>query len=266
MDIELEDFIIGEKFISLADNQKIFYCHTHDVNSFFLNCNKDKEFTLISHNSDGCVTDNPRKKNFTLVEHHADLRLIPENCIKWFAQNVEVENEIVEPIPIGLENSYCFPFEKKNEKISNISNKEKKIKNLIYLNINTYDGQLLERVNIYRILDNKNYVTIERGRNGLNFDSYLENLHNHKFMICPEGNGIDVHQPWEALYTGTIPIQKKNNNNKNWRELPVCWLDDWAQLEDENFLNDEYNRITTSQKNLEKATFTYWKNKISKYK
>jgi hypothetical protein len=81
-------------------------------------------------------------------------------------------------------------------------------------------------------------------------------------MICPEGNGIDVHQPWESLYINTIPIQRKNINNSGWRELPICWVDEWDQITDENFLLSEYKRITESKFDLSKIDFDYWKNKI----
>jgi hypothetical protein len=81
-------------------------------------------------------------------------------------------------------------------------------------------------------------------------------------MICPEGNGIDVHQPWESMYINTIPIQKKHINNENWRELPVCWVDSWEQVKDENFLNSEYKRITENITDKTKLDFNFWKNKI----
>ena len=138
---------------------------------------------------------------------------------------------------------------------------EKQIKNLVYLNLNIRTNPSV-RQPIYDMLRDKDYVTIEHGKNGLSFNNYLHNLYNHFFMICPEGNGIDVHQPWESMYVNTIPIQKKNTNNKNWRDLPVCWLDDWAQMEDEAFLLSEYNRISSSPHDTRKLRFSYWKNKI----
>lgn len=256
------DWIQGEKFIDLADNVKIFYCHTTDVNNFFNTCDKTSPFILVSHNSDAVVTDNPRQINSVPFGYHADIKLMPDNCIRWFAQNIEIENDRLESIPIGLENNYCNPSLMKNYKLSEIVKTEKSIKNLVYLNFNINNN--IERGYIYDILKDKPYVTTEYGRNGLGFDNYLYNLYNHKFMVCPEGNGIDVHQPWESLYINTIPIQKKNTNNKNWRELPICWVDDWKQIEDEDFLISEYDRITNNEFDKSKLYFEYWKDKIKK--
>jgi hypothetical protein len=249
------EYIQGQKFKELNDNHKIYYCDTHNVNSFFNNINFSHEFILVSHNSDGSITDNPT------TEYDADIRKIPKNLKKWFGQNLKCKSDIIESIPIGLENSMWFPEERKIEKLFNKKSTEKNLKNLVYLNLNI-DNNPLIRGPIYNMLQNKNYVTVQYGRNGLNYDNYLDNLYNHCFMICPEGNGIDVHQPWESLYIGTIPIQKKNINNENWRELPICWLDEWEQLNDENFLLLEYKRISEKKFDLSKLDFNFWKNKI----
>lgn len=249
------NYLQGQKFRELADNKKIFYTNTHDVNFFLKNINFDHDFILISHNSDGNITNNP------LREFDADIKYIPKNLKKWFGQNVNVELDIIESIPIGLENSEWFPETRKIEKLFNIKNTEKNIKNLVYLNLNILNNPSV-RQPIYDMLQSKNFVTTEYGRNGINYDHYLNNVYNHCFMICPEGNGIDVHQPWESLYINTIPIQKKNINNSNWRELPICFVDDWEQVTDENFLDSEYQRIINTKHDLSKLNFDYWKNKI----
>jgi hypothetical protein len=248
------NFIQGEKFKKLTDNNKIFYCDTHDVNDFFNRINFEHDFILVSHNSDGKITDNPNK-------YDADVNKIPNNLKKWYGQNVSFESDIIESIPIGLENSEWFVHERKIHKLTEIIKTPKNIKNLIYLNLNIANN-VNERLPIYEMLKNKKYVTTEYGRNGLNYDSYLNNLYNHTFMVCPEGNGIDVHQPWESMYINTIPIQKKNINNSNWRELPVCWLDDWSQMEDESFLISEYERIIKTKFDKSKLDFNYWVEKI----
>jgi len=255
------NIVRGELFEKLSDNKKIFYCHTHDANKF-LNNPVEGEFILITHNSDGMVTDNVRIENG--VTYDADVNLIPKNLKRWFAQNVDVKHEKIEPIPIGLENTKWFKHINKEQKIKNIIKTTRKNKNLIYLNLNIKTNPKI-RLPIYNMLKNKKYVTVEYGKNGIGFENYLNNLYNHKFMVCPEGNGIDVHQPWESILVGTIPIQKKNNTNLNWRDLPICWVDDWCQLNDESFLNKEYERIKNSKYNIEKLYFEFWERRIKSF-
>jgi hypothetical protein len=52
------------------------------------------------------------------------------------------------------------------------------------------------------------------------------------FVICPEGNGIDTHRLWEALYLKTIPIIKKNKISPFLQKanLPILILNDWSDL------------------------------------
>jgi hypothetical protein len=136
----------------------------------------------------------------------------------------------------------------------------KSYKNQVYMNfnINTNPGK---RELPYNILKNKPWVTVRMGANGQNYDDYLDNIYNHKFVICPEGNGIDTHRIWECLYMGTIPIVSDNINNAFYRGLPICIVDDWGKIT-EDFLDSSYGVISARAVSFEKLTFNYWKNKI----
>jgi hypothetical protein len=99
------------------------------------------------------------------------------------------------------------------------------------------------------------------GQNGKGFDDYLDNIYNHKFILCPEGNGTDTHRTWECLYMGTIPIEKRNINNSFYTDLPICFVDDWSEIT-ESFLNKEYDRISNTKYDMSKIDFNYWKQRI----
>jgi len=255
----LTDCITGEKFISLANGVDVFYRHTHDVNDFFWSreCQKDKKFILISHNSDGYIGKPPSRRDC------ANVNLIPDNLIHWFGQNVNIVNERIESIPIGLENDKWFLGVRKKEKMLLKLKEEKTFKNLLYINHNPRTNPE-KREGIYEMFSQKCkcWVTIEIGINGVNFDSYLNNIYNHKFVICPEGNGIDTHRTWECLYMGTIPIEKKNINNQFYTDLPILFVNDWEEITEE-LLVKEYQRIKKTKWNLDKLSFDYWKNRIN---
>ncbi len=249
----MQNFIRGEKFKLLSDNIKYFYRDTHDVNEF-LRHPPESDFVLISHNSDGKITDTPKGSD-------ADINLIPDNLIKWYGQNVCYKHDKIESIPIGLENSEWFPHINKPLQILNKVKEYKQIKKLLYLNHNIRTNRK-EREIVYKLLRDKNWTTSENGMNGNNFSKYIDNIYNHKFVICPEGNGTDTHRTWEALYLGAIPVEKRNINNSFYVDLPICFVDDWSEI-NEGFLNSEYDRIINSKWNFEKLTMSYWMKKIS---
>lgn len=252
--------IKGENFIKLANGVDIFYCHTHEAMDFFKNPPINK-FVLITHNSDGNVTKNPKRFN-SGSSNDCDLNNItlPNNLIKWFTQNVDVNDKKIESIPIGLENSIWFKEIEKEKKIKEKFLENKNYKNLLYIchNIRTNPK---EREEPYKIFNDKPWVTTEYGLNGNNFDNYLNNIHSHKFVLCPEGNGMDTHRTWETLYVGSIPIEKRNLNNQFYNDLPICFVNEWSDI-NENFLNEEYKRIVNTKWDLKKLDFNYWDEKI----
>ena len=251
------EYIQGEKFIGLANDVDIFYCHTHDVNTFFssqADSNWWFQFVLISHNSDGCITNNPQRKE------DADSRLMPSNLLLWYGQNVCVKDSKIKSLPIGIENNKWLAQARKKEKMIVKLLQPKRIKKLVYINhsISTNPG---ERQELYQMLESERWVTTVYGRNGYRFDEYVDNIYNHRFVVCPEGNGIDTHRIWETLYLRTIPIVKRSINNQFYTDLPICFVDDWKEVTEE-FLNTEYARIKGSVWDMGKLDFAYWKNKI----
>ena len=77
--------------------------------------------------------------------------------------------------------------------------------------------------------------------------SYLRKMAEANFVVCPEGNGIDTHRIWEALYMGSIPIIKRNRNIEPLlRYLPILVVDDWNELRNYSFLEESWYGLSTS--------------------
>ncbi len=94
--------------------------------------------------------------------------------------------------------------------------------------------------------------------------SYLRNLRNIPFVICPEGNGVDTHRLWETLYMGGVPIIKKNiYMNKILEGLPVVVLNDWNELNDVERMRREWEGINATNWDFSKLSLSHWKNLIS---
>lgn len=234
--------------LSKLGNINIVYTHTFYVKQLFqLIASLSQRFIIVTHNADTNINESFK---------------MPDNILKWYSQNVGIIDQRITSIPIGLENDRWFPGLKKKQRMVGLLTKPKQDKNLVYMNFNINTNPS-KRLPPYYTLDNKSWVTTKMGANGEGFEEYLENVYNHRFVICPEGNGMDTHRTWETLYMNSIPIEKKNINNQFYTDLPICFVNDWNEIT-EDFLNKEYIRINTSEWNLEKLTFEYWKDKIKK--
>jgi len=83
-------------------------------------------------------------------------------------------------------------------------------------------------------------------------DNYYSAIGKYRFVICPEGNGIDTHRLWETLYSKGIPIVEYNElMEKKLEGLPILWTKDYSEL-DENYLKQEYKRILESEYDFSK--------------
>ena len=50
------------------------------------------------------------------------------------------------------------------------------------------------------------HIRLVRSREKMSFEEYLDEMSRHAFVVCPRGNGIDIHRVYEALAVGTVPI------------------------------------------------------------
>lgn len=133
-------------------------------------------------------------------------------------------------------------------------------RNLVYMN-HSIKTNMEKRLPLYEMFEQQKWVTSHRGGNGMQFPRYIHQVYNHKFVFSPEGNGMDTIRTWECMYMGTIPIEKRNLNNRFYTDLPICFVDNWEDVTPA-FLNSEYERIKSKTWNLDKLQFWYWKNKI----
>jgi hypothetical protein len=173
----------------------------------------------------------------------------------WYSTNVDIVSERVKSIPIGLENDRWL-----GEKLNKMQRKRQKpptFRNMLYMNHNIKTNPA-KRQPPYDILKGQSWVTTGNGANGEGFDNYLDNIYNHPFVVCPEGNGIDTHRVWECLYMGTIPVVIRNINNSFYADLPILFIDDWGEL-NEKFLHDNY----IEKRDTKKLDFDWWKKELT---
>lgn len=77
---------------------------------------------------------------------------------------------------------------------------------------------------------------------------------NYAFELCPEGNGLDTHRFYEALWLNTIPIVKRNSLSKMYSNFPCVIVDNWQDI-NESMLREKLDKYNIEKKNLEMGTY-----------
>lgn len=232
---------------SYFNNGKILFCYTHILDVIELLIEKlsycMNDFILVFHNSD---------HNFQSI--HLKLFDALPKLKKVYTQNMNILDERVYPLPIGIANS-MWPHGNL-DLINSIIQMNNPKRNFIYFNFNI-DTNRKKRSDCYNKVCTKG-VPFLQNSNQLN---YLFNLSTYKYAICPEGNGIDCHRIWECLYLKVIPICKKNILTEYYSQLyPIVQLDDWSDLDLEK-LNENYKDYTWEYYST--LSFDYLKNLIT---
>ena len=250
----------GEHFPSLADkvlmyydkqycnpedikNGDTIYCDTHKINYFRDVLIKLSDLIIITHNSDGFLTDvDPLRNDGVNVKEF-------DGCFKkWYGQNVYTNMHNVIPLPIGFEN---FRWGKKDEDYFLVANQDIQKSNSMYLNCKQ-SNNIEERSQCYN--ESSRLSSVIKDSSGLDHIEYLRKIKQYKFTISPPGNGLDCHRTWEALMMKSVPVVKNIGRMKDlYHGLPVLLINDWNELADID-LEKQYD--FNSQGYL---TFEYWK-------
>jgi len=254
--IRLEDIITGEKFKGLAGQTYKYYDSKTNlagwhISPIYSDTETAAELLSLHH-----LTTIPA----TFIFHNSDERFYTNvsRSGKVFTQNLAIPPSLqLHAIPIGLENDRWFPELKKKEKLLSVQGPAIR---LAYLNCNVGTNRA-EREPLYELFKDADFVTLKHCLNGVGFDQYISDLTDHHFVISPEGNGLDCHRTWEALYAGRIPIIKRNHHTYMYEELPVLIIDDWKEINKELLLRT-LSAFRHRKFKLFKLYFHYWAEKI----
>lgn len=202
---------------------------------------------------------------FVLITHHGD-DLVDEKYIEvinhpylihWYAQNSILKYPKITTIPIGLEDAWRH----NNGIVSDFKRLRKKQvpkKPHILYGFNPITN-LRVRPYVLEIMK-KSKVTHEV--KSLSRE-YRKELNRAMFVASPEGNGIDCHRTWEALYLRTIPIVV-GEFYSNFPGFPGLVLEKWddiLQLTEEELVLIYEERILMLEK-YDCIWHSYWMDKI----
>jgi len=64
----------------------------------------------------------------------------------------------------------------------------------------------------------------------LDYEVYFDYLCRSKYVICPEGTGMDTQRIYEALWCGAIPVVKSSPLDEMHKSLGVKIVNDWSEI------------------------------------
>lgn len=255
-------FISGDAFRSIAqhifddissirpervEEDDVIFVRTDMLNIFFNNILPQVKysFILVTHNADNNIDEKYLKYDLTKIKI-------------WFAQNKLVEHPKIISLPIGISNYRYKPNTSKQLKkeIPNIERKKYRI--LSAFNSETNPIRKIAKMELEKTRFSDHFKISQT--------CYLKKVGEYSFVASPEGNGVDCHRTWEALYLGAIPIVIKNAMTKELFDLgiPLLLIDSWEELPgfDEDFLRQKYSELKPGLK-TEKLYIDYWFKKIT---
>lgn len=87
---------------------------------------------------------------------------------------------------------------------------------------------------------------------------YFKSLPQYKFVISPEGNGIDCHRHYEALMAGCIPIVEDSELiRKKYGNAPILYTRDYSEI-NEKYLSKKYEEMLKTEWDFSKLFIGYW--------
>lgn len=84
----------------------------------------------------------------------------------------------------------------------------------------------------------------------LSAQEYYSSLPSYKFVISPEGNGIDCHRHYEALIAGCIPIVEDHPGiREKYKGCPILFTKDYSEITPE-YLEQVHEQMLHKQYNF----------------
>lgn len=226
-----------------------------------------KKIILVTLETDG----------FVMKQEYVNHPLIT----RWFTWNKPYQHPKVYCLPIGLNyDRQEVSLEKFLNFETLLKTRERKLLcmncslatsntrgSLLYKIVNEWEGfcDVVENIPFIQtnikpsFVDGKIWITVTNPK-------CYELVSGYKFILSPQGAGLDCHRTWEALYLDIIPIVLSSAINEIYEDLPILVVKDWNEIT-EDFLNEKYEEISLKKERgeykIEKMYCSYWINLIN---
>lgn len=204
----------------------------------WLNQFEDEDLLNLLSEIGGC--EGMRRFKFIIFTAFEDTPLddyiwdkIPENVLAIHAANAVVFGGKVHPFPHGIERKMHSGYNH-HEILHKMMETNVEPTKLLFVAHRADTGA---RASIGSMFQDKPWATVTH----LPYEQYLREMQNHKFVLCPSGNGIESSRNWETLYMGRVPIFKKHPYLRAvFNDFPVLWVNEFDEIDEKLLKNFEY--------------------------
>lgn len=164
----------------------------------------------------------------------------------------------MQPFPIGM----CYGYLDYEETETQIGNH----KNLVWCGFNE-STDLVRRPS--PLIYNRKKIAATLKSNGIqnkmkSNSEYYSGLPNYKFVVSPEGNGIDCHRHYEALLAGCIPIVEYNERIVNlYKGCPILYTSKYREITPA-FLEQKYLEMLDTKYDFSKLFISSYSPELQK--
>lgn len=181
---------------------------------------------------------------------------VPDN-VTIYAANAVVFNEKIHPFPHGIERIMYEGY-----------NHHELLEEALNRNVEPYKGLLVchrddtgARGSIKDMFKDKDWATVAPK---LEYEDYLQAIQDHKFVLCPSGNGIESARNWETLYMKRVPIFKRHPYlEEMFKDFPALFVDEWEEVTEELLAKHDYLYEEAQKMDMNKLSLDYWFNKAT---
>lgn len=90
---------------------------------------------------------------------------------------------------------------------------------------------------------------------------YYSQIAAHRFVLSPEGNGIDCYRTWEALYLGAVPIVMVSSSTSAFADLPILFTDDYSELS-QAYLEQRWEEMSRRSFEIDSMLSSYYRRRF----
>lgn len=213
----------------------IAYCDTHSAVRYADGIREREYRVLTSSASDASASCE-------------DLSRLPACVTAWWSNNAMCQD--IRPVPIG------FVWSADRHAGLAKAVEQPKGDRLLYLCHSEHTRPPIDR-GLYPRFP---WATRQGGRtqNDVSPLDYALGLRAHRFVLSPQGAGIDTHRIWEALAMQCQPVVRRNPIHREWIHLPIVWIDSWSEVTEEFLINQP----PVDWQDMPELTGSYWRQKI----